>query len=152
GASTADLALVLVDARKGVLEQSRRHAFLASLLGIPPLEVCINKMDLVYWPQARYEEIRAELRSFAMQRDVRDPTVIPLTALPRDNVVERPPNRESYEGSALPHHLEEVPIASDRNLIDARFPRQYVIRPQHQTRVELHDYRGYAGTVAGGVF
>jgi bifunctional enzyme CysN/CysC len=151
GASTADLALVLVDARKGVLEQSRRHAFLASLLGIPHLVVCVNKMDLVDWSQQRYDEIKAEFRSFAMKLDVHDLTFVPISALHGDNVVERSVNMPWYEGTSLIHHLEEVHIASDRNLIDARFPVQYVIRPQDQANHDLHDYRGYAGTVAGGV-
>jgi bifunctional enzyme CysN/CysC len=151
GASTADLALVLVDARKGVLEQSRRHAFLAALLGIPHLVVCVNKMDLVDWSQARYDEIKAEFRSFAMKLDVHDLTFVPISALHGDNVVERSATMGWYEGSSLLHHLEEVHIASDRNLIDARFPVQYVIRPQDQANHDLHDYRGYAGTVAGGV-
>jgi bifunctional enzyme CysN/CysC len=148
GASTADLALVLVDARKGVLEQSRRHAFLASLLGIPHLVVCINKMDLVDWSQERYEEIKAEFRSFAMKLEVRDLSFVPISALHGDNVVTRSGNTPWYEGAPLLHHLEEVHIASDRNLIDARLPVQYVIRPMTE---EHHDYRGYAGTVAGGV-
>jgi bifunctional enzyme CysN/CysC len=152
GASTADLALVLIDARKGVLEQSRRHAFLASLLGIPHLVLCVNKMDLVDWDQDRFEEIKAEFRSFAMKLDVHDLTFIPVSALHGDNVVTRSEKSPWYEGSSLLHHLEEVHIASDRNLIDARFPVQYVIRPQHQTDQALHDYRGFAGTVAGGVF
>jgi bifunctional enzyme CysN/CysC len=151
GASTADLALVLIDARKGVIEQSRRHAFLASLLGIPHLVVCINKMDLVDWSQERYDEIKAEFRSFAMKLDVHDMAFVPVSALHGDNVVERSANMPWYEGSSLLHHLEEVHIASDRNLIDARFPVQYVIRPQDQVNHDLHDYRGYAGTVAGGV-
>ena len=129
GASTADLALVLVDARKGVLEQSRRHAFLASLLGIPHLVVCVNKMDLVDWSQERFDEIKAEFRSFAMKLDVHDLTFVPVSALHGDNVVERSANMPWYEGPSLLHHLEEVHIASDRNLIDARFPVQYVIRP-----------------------
>jgi bifunctional enzyme CysN/CysC len=149
GASTADLALVLVDARKGVLEQSRRHAFLASLLGIPHLVVCVNKMDLVDWSEERFEEIKAEFRAFAMKLDVRDLMFVPISALHGDNVVERSANMPWYEGSPLLHHLEEVHIASDRNLIDARLPVQYVIRPMSD---EHHDYRGYAGTVAGGVF
>jgi len=148
GASTADLALVLVDARKGVLEQSRRHAFLASLLGIPHLVVCVNKMDLVDWSQERYEEIKAEFRSFAMKLEVRDLSFVPVSALHGDNVVTRSGNSPWYEGAPLLHHLEEVHIASDRNLIDARLPVQYVIRPMTE---EHHDYRGYAGTVAGGV-
>src|SRR5512139_2223278 len=152
GASTADLALVLVDARKGVLEQSRRHAFLASLLGIPHLVVCVNKMDLVDWSEDRFEEVKADFRSFAMKLDVHDLTFIPVSALHGDNVVERSATMPWYEGSSLLHHLEEVHIASDRNLIDARFPVQYVIRPQDQSSHELHDYRGYAGQVAGGVF
>jgi bifunctional enzyme CysN/CysC len=152
GASTADLALVLVDARKGVLEQSRRHAFLASLLGIPHLVVCVNKMDLVDWSQDRYEEIKAAFRSFAMKLDVHDLSFVPVSALHGDNVVERSANMGWYEGPSLLHQLEETHIASDRNLIDARFPVQYVIRPQDQVNHDLHDYRGYAGTVAGGVF
>jgi bifunctional enzyme CysN/CysC len=152
GASTADLALVLIDARNGVLEQSRRHAFVASLLGIPHLVVCINKMDLVGWSQERFEEIRDEFRSFAMKLEVHDLTFIPVSALHGDNIVTRSASMDWYEGSPLLHHLEEVYIASDRNLIDARFPVQYVIRPQGRGGDDLHDYRGYAGTVAGGVF
>ncbi len=149
GASTADLALVLVDARKGVVEQSRRHAFLASLLRIPHLVVCVNKMDLVGFEQEAFERVKAEFREFAMKLDVADLTFIPVSALHGDNIVERSPNTPWYEGASLLHHLEEVHIASDRNLIDARFPVQYVIRPQTD---EHHDYRGYAGTVVGGVF
>ncbi len=148
GASTADLALILVDARKGLVEQSRRHAFLSSLLGIPHLVLCVNKMDLVDWSEDRFEEIKAEFRSFAMKLDVHDLTFIPVSALHGDNVVERSANMAWYEGGSLLHHLEEVHIASDRNLIDARFPVQYVIRPMSDAH---HDYRGYAGQVAGGV-
>jgi bifunctional enzyme CysN/CysC len=148
GASTADLALILVDARKGVLEQSRRHAFLASLLGIPHLVVCVNKMDLVDWSEERFEEIKAEFRAFAMKLEVHDLSFIPISALLGDNVVERSANMSWYVGAPLLHHLEEVHIASDRNLIDARLPVQYVIRPMNDAH---HDYRGYAGTVAGGV-
>ena len=149
GASTADLALVLIDARNGVVEQSRRHAFLASLLRIPHLVVCVNKMDLVDFDQDAYEGVKAEFRDFAMKLDVADLTFIPVSALRGDNIVERSLNTPWYEGTSLLHHLEEVHIASDRNLIDARFPVQYVIRPQSD---DHHDYRGYAGTVAGGVF
>ncbi|MEO8888130.1 MAG: adenylyl-sulfate kinase [Jatrophihabitantaceae bacterium] len=149
GASTADAALVLIDARNGVLEQSRRHAFLASLLGIPHLVICINKMDLVDFSQERYEQIRAEFRSFATKLEVSDLTFIPISALGGDNVVTVSDNMPWYEGTALLHHLEDLHVASDRNLIDARFPVQYVIRPQQEGH---HDYRGYAGTVAGGVF
>ncbi len=149
GASTADLALVLVDVRKGVVEKSRRHAFLASLLRIPHLVVCVNKMDLVDFDQDAYEKVKAEFRDFAMKLDVNDLTFIPVSALHGDNIVERSLNTPWYEGTSLLHHLEEVHIASDRNLIDARFPVQYVIRPQTD---EHHDYRGYAGAVVGGVF
>jgi bifunctional enzyme CysN/CysC len=113
--------------------------------------VCINKMDLVDWSQDRYDEIKADFRSFAMQLDVHDLTFVPVSALHGDNVVERSANMGWYEGSSLLHHLEETHIASDRNLIDARFPVQYVIRPQDQVNHDLHDYRGYAGTLAGGV-
>jgi bifunctional enzyme CysN/CysC len=149
GASTADLAVILVDARKGIVEQSRRHAFITTLLRIPHLVVCVNKMDLVDWDQARFEAIREEFVAFASRLDVADLTFIPVSALRGDNVVERSANMPWYQGSPLLHHLEEVYIASDRNLIDCRFPVQWVIRPRSD---EHHDYRGYAGTVAGGVF
>jgi len=149
GASTADLAIVLIDARKGVLEQSRRHAFIASLLRIPHLVVAVNKMDLVDYSQERFSEIVDEFRQFAARLDVTDLTFIPLSALKGDNVVTRSPAMGWFEGSSLLHHLETVHIASDRNLIDARFPVQYVLRPQTD---EHHDYRGYAGRVAAGVF
>ncbi len=148
GASTADLALVLVDARRGILEQSRRHAFLASLLRVPHLVLCVNKMDLVDYDQDTFEAIKDEFRSFATKLDITDLVSIPISALNGDNVVNRSASMPWYEGSSLLHHLEEVFIASDRNLIDARFPVQYVIRPMSD---EYHDYRGYAGTVAGGV-
>ncbi|WP_194818249.1 adenylyl-sulfate kinase [Nocardia sp. XZ_19_385] len=146
GASNADLALILVDARKGVVEQTRRHAFLASLLGIPHLVLCVNKMDLVDWSQERFEEIREEFAGFAMKLDVSDLSFVPMSALHGDNIVHRGASMPWYEGTPLLHHLEEVHIASDRNLIDARFPVQYV------TRSHAQDFRGYAGTVAGGVF
>jgi bifunctional enzyme CysN/CysC len=148
GASTADLALVLIDARNGVVEQSRRHAFLASLLGIPHLVVCVNKMDLVDWDEERFEAIKAEFRGFAMKLDVHDLTFVPISALLGDNVVDRSVNMPWYDGAPLLHHLEEVHIASDRNLIDARLPVQYVVRPMNN---DHHDYRGYAGSIAGGV-
>jgi len=148
GASTANVALVLVDARKGLLEQSRRHAFIASLLRIPHLVLCVNKMDLVDYDQDIFEAIRNEFRDFATRLDIADLTFIPISALKGDNVVERSANTPWYEGSSLLHHLEEVHIASDRNLQDVRFPVQYVLRPKSD---EFHDYRGYAGTVAGGV-
>jgi bifunctional enzyme CysN/CysC len=148
GASTADLALILVDARKGLVEQSRRHAFLCSLLRVPHLVLCVNKMDLVDWDQAVYEKIADEFTSFAAKLDVPDLTVIPISALNGDNIASRSERSPWYEGSSLLHHLEHVHIASDRNLVDVRFPVQYVIRPQ-STRVT--DYRGYAGQVASGV-
>ncbi|GAA2370592.1 sulfate adenylyltransferase subunit CysN [Nonomuraea africana] len=148
GASTADLAIILIDARKGVLEQSRRHAFLTSLLRVPHLVLAVNKMDLVDYSQERFEEIREEFTSFASKLNVADLTFIPISALNGDNVVSRSENMPWYQGTSLLHHLENVHIASDRNLVDVRFPVQYVIRP-HKT--EFHDYRGYAGQVAGGV-
>ncbi|MGH9102586.1 MAG: sulfate adenylyltransferase subunit 1, partial [Acidimicrobiales bacterium] len=149
GASTADLALVLVDARKGVLEQSRRHALLSSLLGVPHLVLCVNKMDLVEYDEAAFEAIRNDFAGFAAKLDIHDLTFVPISALHGDNVVSRSPNTPWYQGPSLLHHLEEVHIASDRNLIDPRFPVQYVIRPRSS---RFPDYRGYAGTVAGGVF
>ena len=148
GASTANLAIILIDARKGLLEQSRRHAFIASLLRIPHLVIAVNKMDLVGYDRDRFEEIRAEFTEFASKLDVADLTFIPMSALDGDNVVDRSMNMEWYEGSTLLHHLEQVHIASDRNLVDVRFPVQYVIRPQSAAHP---DYRGYAGQVAGGV-
>ncbi|MGA9873387.1 MAG: adenylyl-sulfate kinase, partial [Rhodococcus sp. (in: high G+C Gram-positive bacteria)] len=151
GASTADLALILVDARHGILEQTKRHAFLSSLLGIPHLVLCINKMDLVGWSQQRYEDIRDDFRTFAAKLEVPDLTFVPMSALDGDNVVHRTTKMPWYEGSSLLHHLEDVHIASDRNLIDARFPVQYVVRPKGGTG-EHADFRGYTGTVASGVF
>jgi bifunctional enzyme CysN/CysC len=149
GASTANLALILADARKGLTEQSRRHAFLSSLLRVPHLVLCVNKMDLVDYDQDVFEEIKAEFRAFAAKLVIQDLAFIPISALHGDNVVTRSASMGWYEGSPLLHHLEEVHIASDRNLIDPRFPVQYVIRPQ-SSRVQ--DYRGYAGQVAGGIF
>ncbi|TYB46981.1 sulfate adenylyltransferase subunit 1 [Actinomadura chibensis] len=151
GASTADLAIILVDARKGILEQSRRHAFLTTLLQVPHLVVAVNKMDLVDYDRGVYERIVDEFTAFASKLEVTDLTFIPISALHGDNVVERSVNMTWYEGSSLLHHLEHVHIASDRNLIDVRFPVQYVIRPHASTDPDLHDYRGYAGQVAGGV-
>jgi bifunctional enzyme CysN/CysC len=150
GASTADVALILIDARNGVLEQSRRHAFLASLLGIPHLIICINKMDLVDYEQARYDEIRKEFSGFATKLEVSDLSFIPMSALNGDNVVDRTQAMPWYDGTSLLRHLEDVHIASDRNLIDVRFPVQYVIRPHQSSSARLHDFRGYGGTVAGG--
>ncbi|GGO61273.1 sulfate adenylyltransferase subunit 1 [Nonomuraea cavernae] len=151
GASSADLAIILVDARKGVLEQSRRHAFLATLLRVPHLVVAVNKMDLVDYDEAVYERIRDEFTAFATRLDIGDLTFVPISALHGDNVVERSVNMPWYDGPSLLHHLEHVHIVSDRNLIDVRFPVQYVIRPHKSDDPGLHDYRGYAGQVAGGV-
>ncbi|MFI9639297.1 sulfate adenylyltransferase subunit CysN [Micromonospora sp. NPDC051925] len=148
GASTADLTLVLVDARKGLVEQSRRHAFLCSLLRVPHLVLCVNKMDLVDFSQEVFEQIADEFTAFAAKLDVPDLAVVPVSALQGDNIAARSENMPWYEGPSLLHHLEHVHIASDRNLVDVRFPVQYVIRPQSTT---VTDYRGYAGQVASGV-
>jgi len=148
GASTADLAIVLIDARKGLIEQSRRHLFLSTLLRIPHVVVAVNKMDLVDWSEDVYEQIRAETAAFAARLEVTDLTFVPISALHGDNVVDRGARSPWYDGATLLGHLEQVHIASDRNLIDVRFPVQWVIRPQSD---DHHDYRGYAGQVAGGV-
>jgi bifunctional enzyme CysN/CysC len=148
GASTADLALILVDARKGLVEQSRRHAFLCSLLRVPHLVLCVNKMDLVDWSEAVFERIAGEFTAFAAKLDAPDLAVVPISALHGDNIASRSPNLPWYEGPSLLHHLEHVHFASDRNLVDVRFPVQYVIRPQSSA---VRDYRGYAGQVASGV-
>ena len=148
GASTADLAIVLVDARRGIVEQSRRHAFLVTLLRVPHLVLAVNKMDLVGYDQDRFDEIHAEFTSFATKLDITDLSIIPISALHGDNIVTRSERMPWHDGPSLLHHLENVHVASDRNLIDVRFPVQYVIRPQ-STRYP--DYRAYAGQVAGGV-
>jgi bifunctional enzyme CysN/CysC/sulfate adenylyltransferase subunit 1 len=148
GASTADLGLVLVDARQGLTEQSRRHAVILSLLRVPHLVLCVNKMDLVYFSEERYNAIHEEFTSFATKLSIPDLTIIPISALQGDNVVTRSSNMDWYEGPSLLHHLENVHVASDRDLVDVRFPVQYVVRPKSD---DYHDYRGYAGRVAGGV-
>ncbi len=148
GASTASLAIVLVDARHGVVEQSRRHAFIASLLRIPHVVFAVNKMDLVGWDEAVFRRIENDVRNLSARLDVHDVTFIPISALTGANVVDRGAEMPWYGGPTLLYHLETVHIASDRNLIDVRFPVQWVIRP-HST--EHPDYRGYAGQVAGGV-
>jgi len=150
GASTANLAIVLVDARQGVVEQTRRHSLITSLLRIPHIVFAINKMDLVGWDEGVFHRIESELRGFAARMDVTDVTFIPMSALHGDNVVDRSEKAPWYKGPPLLHQLENVHIASDRNLIDVRFPVQWVVRPQSQSH-EHHDYRGYAGQVAGGV-
>jgi bifunctional enzyme CysN/CysC len=143
GASTADLSLVLIDARNGVVEQSKRHAYIASLLRIPHLVVCINKMDAVEWSESRFDEIAEDFADYVAPLGIHDVTFIPISALEGDNVVERSTRMPWYQGPTVLHHLEHVHIASDRNMVDARFPVQWVIRTP--------DYRGYAGQVAGGV-
>jgi bifunctional enzyme CysN/CysC len=148
GASTADLAIVLVDARKGVVAQSKRHAFISSLLGIPHVVVCVNKMDLVEFAEDAFNAIVEEFDDFAARLELPDVTFIPISALLGDNVVERSQAMPWYEGPPLLYHLEHVHIASDRNLIDARFPVQWVIRPPAASGA---DYRAYAGQVAGGI-
>jgi bifunctional enzyme CysN/CysC len=149
GASTADLALILVDARHGIQEQSRRHAILTTMLRVPHIVLCVNKMDLVDYSQEVFESIKTEFQDFAAKLEIGDLSFVPISALNGDNVVTRSSNMPWYEGASLLHLLEDVHIASDRNLIDSRFPVQYVIRPMSD---EYHDYRGFAGTVAGGVF
>ncbi|GAA2086648.1 GTP-binding protein [Aeromicrobium tamlense] len=147
GASTADLAIILVDARKGLQEQSRRHATLVSLLRVPHVVLAINKMDLVDWSEDVYRQISDEFVDFAARLEFTDVTTIPLSALTGDNVVSRSANMGWFEGPSLMHHLENVYIASDRNLVDVRFPVQYVIRPQNGQG----DYRAFAGQVVSGV-
>ncbi len=148
GASTANLALVLVDARHGIVEQTCRHSYIASLLQIPHLIVCINKMDLVDYSEDVYNKIVEEFTDFASKLDVSDIRYIPISALNGDNVVNRSDKMSWYQGAALLHTLETIHIGSDYNHIDARFPVQTIIRPHSS---EYHDYRGYAGRVAGGI-
>jgi sulfate adenylyltransferase large subunit len=148
GASTADVSIVLVDARKGVSEQTRRHAYISSLLRTPHLVVAVNKMDLVDFSEDVFASIVEELTDFAARLGVPDITFIPISALNGDNVVDRSTNMPWYDGPPLLYHLEHVFIASDRNLEDVRFPVQWVVRPNSD---EFHDYRGYAGQIAGGV-
>jgi bifunctional enzyme CysN/CysC len=148
GTSTVDLTVLLIDARKGITEQTRRHMFIASLLRVPHLVLCINKMDLVDFSQAVYERIYTQFLPFLSRLEVADLTFIPVSALNGDNIVEHSANMPWYQGAPLLHHLEHVHLASDRDLVDVRFPVQYVIRPRSH---EYCDYRGYAGQVAGGV-
>lgn len=148
GASTANVALILVDARHGVVDQTRRHAIIASLLQIPHIVVCVNKMDLVDFSQEAYDKIQESFESFAAKLDVKDVHFIPISALKGDNVVNRSDKTTWYEGPTLMYYLENVHIASDHNFIDQRFPVQFVIRPYSD---EFHDFRGYAGRLAGGV-
>lgn len=149
GASTANLAIILVDARKGVIEQTCRHAFLASLLQIKHIIVCVNKMDLVDYDEKVFEKIRSDFKDFSSKLEVSDVRYIPISALHGDNVVDKSEKMNWYNGGTLLYTLENIQITSDNNFIDARFPVQYVIRPQSD---KYHDFRGYAGRVEGGVF
>ena len=149
GASTANVALLLIDARHGVVEQTRRHAIIASLLQIPHVVVCVNKMDLADYSQEVFDSIHDDFESFAAKLDIKDFHFIPISALKGDNVVDRSKNMTWYEGPTLMYYLENVHIASDHNFIDCRFPVQHVIRPYND---DYHDYRGYAGRLAGGIF
>ena len=149
GASTANLAIILVDARQGVLEQTIRHSFIASLLGIPHILICINKMDLVDYKEEVYEKIQQQFEPFKEQLNIADVRFIPISALKGDNVVDRSEHMTWYDGPTLLDTLETIDIRSDGDFKNRRFPVQYVIRPQ---RDEYHDYRGYAGRIAGGVW
>ena len=149
GASTANLAIILVDARKGMLEQTHRHSFIASLLGIPHAIVCVNKMDLVNYNKDIFDGIVSEFKAFSSKLDIKDIQFVPISALNGDNVVNRSENMTWYEGSTLLYHLENVHISSDYNQIDCRFPVQTVIRPHTK---EHQDYRGFAGRIDGGIF
>jgi len=149
GASTAHLGIILIDARKGIVEQTCRHSFIASLLQIPHLIICINKMDLVDYDMGTFETIKKTFKTFASKLEVKDIRFVPISALKGDNVVKRSKNMDWYEGPTLMYLLETIHIGSDLNHVDCRFPIQCVIRPQS---AEYHDYRGYAGRIAGGVF
>jgi sulfate adenylyltransferase subunit 1 len=149
GASTANLAIILIDARKGMLEQTHRHAFIASLLRIPHAIVCVNKMDLVDYNQEVYDNIVKDFTAFSSKLGIKDVQFIPISALVGDNVVNRSLNMDWYQGSTLMYHLETVHISSDYNHVDCRFPIQTVIRPH---TLEHQDFRGFAGRIAGGVF
>src|SRR6187549_1328121 len=151
GASSANLSIVLVDARLGVIEQSRRHTALAALLRIPHLVVAINKMDLVGWSEQRFLEIRAQFEEFLPRLDIKDVKFIPLSALNGDNVVDASPHTPWYSGPTLLGHLETVHIASDWNLQGFRLPVQWVNRPNNPTDQSLHDFRGFSGQIAGGI-
>jgi sulfate adenylyltransferase subunit 1 len=149
GASTANLAIILIDARHGVIEQTCRHSFIASLLQIKHVVVCVNKMDLVNFSEEKFNKIREDYTNFASKLNIPDIRFIPISALMGDNVVEPSTKMPWYQGGTLMYTLETVNIASDLNMIDSRFPVQYVIRPQSD---EFHDFRGFAGRIEGGVF
>lgn len=149
GASTCDLAIILIDARNGILEQTLRHSFIINLLGIKHLIVCINKMDLVDYSEERYKELRKAYEGFSSKLQITDIRYIPMSALKGDNVVDKSDKMPWYEGSSLLYTLENIHISSTANMVDCRFPVQYVVRPQSE---KYPDYRAYAGQVAGGVF
>lgn len=149
GASTSNLSIILIDARKGIVEQTKRHAFIASLLGIPHIIIAVNKMDLVDFNQQVFENIRTDFENFASRLKVKDVQFIPISALKGDNVVTKSENMNWYQGGCLLYLLENMHIGSDQNLIDCRFPVQNVIRPELEN---YPDYRGYAGRIASGVF
>ena len=149
GASTANLAIILVDARHGVIEQTKRHSFIASLLGIKHLVVCVNKMDLVDFSQDAFDKVQDQFEEFSAKLDIPDIRFIPISALKGDNVVDKSNNMDWYNGSTLLYTLENVHISSDMNHIDSRFPVQWVIRPHSD---EFHDYRGFSGRIEGGIF
>jgi sulfate adenylyltransferase subunit 1 len=148
GASTANLAIILVDARKGIIEQTKRHSLIASLLGIPHLAICINKMDLVDWNESVYENIRDAYKEFASKLSIRDVHFIPISALLGDNIVHKSENMSWYEGTTLMYLLENIHIANDQNMVDTRFAVQGVIRPQSD---KFHDYRAFSGRMLGGI-
>lgn len=149
GASNANLAVILIDARKGLVEQTHRHAFIASLIGIPHVIVCINKMDLVDYDQSTFNKIVEDFQSFSSKLTVKDIRFIPISALKGDNIVEKGNNMSWYSGGTLMHELENIHISSDHNHIDGRFPVQYVLRPQ---KIDFQDYRGYCGRIESGIF
>ena len=149
GASTSNLSIILIDARKGIIEQTYRHTFIASLLGIPHVVFCINKMDLVDYSEEVFEKIKKDTEAFVSKLGIKDIKFIPISALNGDNVVNKSENMDWYQGGTLLYLLENIHIGSDQNHVDCRFPVQYVIQPQSD---EFHDYRGYAGRIAGGVF
>ncbi len=149
GASTANAAIILIDARNGVVEQTIRHCYIASLLQIPHVIVCVNKMDLVEYKEDIFEKIQEDFNGFSDKIDIKDVRFVPISALKGDNVVDRSKNMDWYDGPTLMYLLEHLHISNDRNHVDPRFPVQYVIRPQSD---EYHDYRGYAGRIAGGIF
>ncbi|MGD8778969.1 MAG: GTP-binding protein [Ignavibacteria bacterium] len=150
GASTANLALILVDVRNGIIEQTKRHSYIASLLKIPHLVLCVNKMDLAEYSEERFEEIVEEFKGFVAKMDIKDVRYVPISALNGDNVVKRSKNMDWYNGATLLHILENIYISSDYNHLDPRLPVQYVIRPQ---KIEgYHDYRGFSGRIASGIF